>query len=185
MQMKITTQQVEALLKARGLPTSQRKAEKRRIFQSIHTMYNLPKTQKIVLFIENPGNPLYAVIRDKRTKLPLDDGKPSPVAAAPVEAVKAKAAPKAKPVVKAPAKATKVAAKVAKAPAKATKVAAKPAKAAPKPAVKAKAPAAKKVAAKAPTKPSKAPAKQAVKPAVKKVAAKPAKKVAAKKVAKK
>ncbi len=117
MQMKITTQQAEALLKARGLTYSARKAEKKRIFASIHTMFSIPRTTKFVLFIENPNNPLYCVLRDKRTKLPLDDGKVDPVAA-PAKTVK-KAAP-AKTVKKAaPATAKKVAPAKVKAPIKA------------------------------------------------------------------
>lgn len=130
--MKITEQQAQALLNARKLSTYARSAEKKRIIAEVKRQHGIPSGTKIVLFIENPNNPLFRVIRDKRTRMPLDNGVPdtvkpvvqakSPAAKAPVK-VAAKVMAK-----KTPAK--KVAAKVpAKAPVKAPAKA--PAKAAP------------------------------------------------------
>ena len=142
--------QAQALLNARKLPARERKAVKRTIFGSIHMEHKLPKQPKVVVFVENPDNPMYRQLRDKRTKLPLDDGRPEPVVVPVAKAVKPK----------------KVAVKKAAAPAKA--VAKTPAKKAPAKAVVK--PAAKKAPAKAVVKPAakKAPAKKAVaKPAAK------------------
>jgi hypothetical protein len=99
MQIKCTTTQAAELLNARKLPTHQRKAVKKRIFQQIHAMHSLPKKPPIVLFVENEDNPLYCVIRDKRTRLPLDDGRPEPKSTAvtkslPAPADSLKTAPK-------------------------------------------------------------------------------------------
>lgn len=47
----------------------------RAIFRKIKQEAGLPQSKKIVVFIENKDNPLYRVIRDKFTKLPLDDGR--------------------------------------------------------------------------------------------------------------
>ena len=80
-QILCTETQARRLLAARNLPIYSRKAEKKAVFQQIHAAYSIPKTQKFVLFIENPMNPLYRVLRDKRTKLPLDDGKGGAAAA--------------------------------------------------------------------------------------------------------
>jgi hypothetical protein len=127
--MKITEQQAQALLNARKLSTYARSAEKKRIIAEVKRQHGIPSGTKIVLFIENPNNPLFRVIRDKRTRMPLDNGVPDTV----------------KPVVQAKSPAAKAPVKVAaKAPAKApVKVAAK---------VMAKKTPAKKVAAKAPAK---------------------------------
>ena len=148
--MFITETQARALLAARTLTGHVRKSTKRSIMQQIHKDHPAIGNQKIVLFIENPDNPYYAVIRSKRTKLPLDDGKqaalPAPKAKAPAKKVAAK-----KPAAKVAAKKVpaKKAAPVAKKPA--AKVAAKkvPAKKA-APVVKKAAPkaVAKKTAAK-------------------------------------
>jgi hypothetical protein len=129
--MKITEQQAQALLNARKLSTYARSAEKKRIIAEVKRQHGIPSGTKIVLFIENPNNPLFRVIRDKRTRMPLNNGVPDTV----------------KPVVQAKSPAAKAPVKVAaKAP---VKVAAK---------VMAKKTPAKKVAAKAP---AKAPAKAA------------------------
>lgn len=162
-QMLISETQARALLAARTLNTSARKATKRSIMRQIHADHPAIGGKKIVLFIENPDNPMYCIIRDKRTKLPLDDGK---------------VAPKALPAPKTAAPAKKVAAK--KVPAKKV-AAAKPAVkvAAKKVPAKKAAPAAKKVIAKAPAK--KVMAKKTA-PVAKKAAPKAvAKKTAAKK----
>jgi hypothetical protein len=166
--MKITEQQAQALLDARKLSTYGRKAEKKRIIAEVKRQHGIPSATRIRLAVENPENPLYRVIRDKKTRLPLDNG----VAEAPKPVVKAQSPVTAKSTAaktvakKAPAK---VAAKKA-APAPAKK--AVPAKAPAKKAVPAKKAAAKKaVPAKAPAK--KAPTKKAA----------PAKAVPAKKAA--
>jgi len=139
--MKVTEQQAQALLAARKLSAYDRKAEKKKIFSAIKAEHGIPSSTKIVLCIENPANELYRVIRDKRSRLPLDNGVQ--------EAAKA-------PVV-AQSPAAKAAAKKA-VPAKAATKKAVPAKAAAKKAVPAKA-AAKAVAKKAV--PAKAAAKKA------------------------
>lgn len=151
MQIKIDATYCQRLLAART--SSNRRNLKRGIFSEIRSRYNVPTT-KFVVFVEDPSNPLYGVLRSKYNKQPLDDGQPAPAAEVPVAPAKA--------VVKRATPTKKAAVKViAKAPAK--KTAAKPA--------------AKKAA------PAKAPAKKAAaKPVAKKAA--PAKKPATKTVAK-
>ena len=166
MQILCTTSQAETLLKARSLAPYDRKKAKRVVMQQIHEMHDLPSKPAIVLFVENPNNPLYRVIRNKQTKLPLDDGRPEPKAKAPAVATpvadkaKAKAAAdkaKAKAVAdKAKAKAAADKAK-AKAAADKAKAAADKAKAAPK-------------ASKAPAKVVEQPVKAVVAPKARKVA---------------
>jgi hypothetical protein len=85
MQMKITEAQAEALRKNRVNSTkvdgqrrrynSYGKSVKRGIYADIKRQHGLSRSKKIVFFLDNVDNPLYLVIRDKRTKLPLDDGK--------------------------------------------------------------------------------------------------------------
>lgn len=95
----------------------------RAIFRKIKQEAGLPQSKKIVVFIENKDNPLYRVIRDKFTKLPLDDGRGHvPVI---VEAKKKPAKKVAPKTVKAaPAKKVAQAAKKAVPAKKTTKVAA-------------------------------------------------------------
>lgn len=130
--LKITEAQAHELLKARTESKYVRKNIKKRVFGEIHRSLNIPRTQKIKFFIENPEHPEYLVVRDKRTGKALNNGVPEPVvsmaavkttpAKAPekaVAAIKPAAKGKAKPAVKTPAK---------KAPAKAAvKTVAKPA----------------------------------------------------------
>ena len=153
MHIKCTPAQADAFVAARSLSTYNRKAAKKRIFAEIRRQHPQARARKFVLFVADPSNPLYCVLRDKATKLPLDDGRPEPVQlaasvaqakAAPgvraiAKAVAKKAAPAKKAVVKAPAKKA-----VVKAPAK--KVAAKPAAKPAKAVSKAPAKAVKKVA---------------------------------------
>jgi hypothetical protein len=197
MQMLITEVQAKALRDNRVNSTKRDGAKryynstgkriKRGIYADIRRAHGIATGTKIVFFIDNESNPLYRVIRDKRTKLPLDDGKVAPVAApalpSPVvdvvaKPVKATKAPAAKKAVAAKAPAKKAPAKkavAAKAPAKAVKAApvkatAKKAPAkAPAKAVASPAKAVKAVVAK------KAPAAKKAAPAVKKPAAKKAK----------
>ena len=122
-QMRISTQQSQSLLAARTLHNSARKAEKKKIFAAIKFEHGIPSSKKIVLFIENPNNPLYRVIRDAKTKLPLDNGVAEPVATPTVAKSPAGKAPAKKATVKAWAK--KVAAKKAPVKTSAKKVAAK------------------------------------------------------------
>ena len=121
--MKITEQQAQSLLNARKLSTYARSAEKKRIIAEVKRQHGIPSGTKIVLFIENPNNPLFRVIRDKRTRMPLNNGVPdtvkpvvqakSPAAKAPVK-VAAKVMAKKTPAKKVAAKApVKVAAKKA------------------------------------------------------------------------
>lgn len=106
----------------------------RAIFRKIKQEAGLPQSKKIVVFIENKDNPLYRVIRDKFTKLPLDDGRghvpviveakkePAKKGAAAKKAPAKKVAPKT--VKAAPAKKVAQAAKKAVPAKKTTKVAA-------------------------------------------------------------
>jgi hypothetical protein len=143
--MKITEQQAQALLAARKLSAYTRKAEKKKIFSAIKSEHGIPRSTKIVLCIENPANELYRVIRDKRSRLPLDNGVQE-AAKAPVVAQSPAAKAAAKKAVPAKAAAKKAV------PAKAAAKKAVPAKAAAKKAVPAKAAAKKAVPAKAPAK---------------------------------
>lgn len=104
--MYISKPQAEALLAARKLSSSARKAEKSRIFRAIKADHGIPASTKIVLCIENPANGLYRVIRDKASRVPLDNGIQEQVKA-PVKAksVASKSAAKKATPVKAPAKA--------------------------------------------------------------------------------
>ena len=113
--MKISEQQAQALLNARKLSTHARKTEKKRIIAEVKRQHGIPSGTKIVLFIENPNNPQYCVIRDKRTRMPLNNGVPD----APKPVVQAKSPVTAKsPAAKAPAKAPAKKAAPAKAPLK-------------------------------------------------------------------
>ena len=97
--LKITTQQAKALLDARKLPSSARKAAKKRIFAEIHAQHGIPRSQKIKMWLENEFHPQYLQINCKRTGKALDNGVPEPVVA-----TAAVATPKTAPA-KAPAKA--------------------------------------------------------------------------------
>jgi hypothetical protein len=124
MKMFITEQQAQALLAARKLSAYGRKAEKKKIFSAIKTEHGIPRSTKIVLCIENPANELYRVIRDKRSRLPLDNGvqeaaKAPVVAQSPAAKAAAKKAVPAKAAAKAAAKAVTKKAVPAKVPAKA------------------------------------------------------------------
>jgi hypothetical protein len=55
------------------------KSTKKRIFAEIKRDHNLPAASKLVMFLDNPANPLYGCLRDKRSRLPLDDGRVAPV----------------------------------------------------------------------------------------------------------
>lgn len=154
-QLKITEKQGEALLairkdfKAGKINTYERKRRKGVIMDQIHKDHEtiLGKRgrygKKIKLFIENPDNPLFLVIRDKRTGMPFDDGKPE--AKKPAITL-VKPVTKAKPKVTAKAAAKKVATKAKPAAKKAS---------AKKAATKAKTPAKKSAAKKTAKKPVK------------------------------
>ena len=166
--IKISEAQAQRLLEARTKDRYQRKNIKKAVFSEVRREHGIPYSTKFRIAIENPDNPMYLVVRNKRTDQPLTNGLPDPVV---TTAASAPAAHVATPVPAAPAAAvasavSKVAAKKAAAPAKKAAPAAKaPAKKA-APAVKkapakkaapVKAPAAKKAAA-----PAKTPAKKAV-----------------------
>lgn len=70
-QIQASTQQARDLLKARQFDRSYQKQVKKYVFDDLHQRYNIPKSEKFVLFIENPCNPLYGILRSKRTKLPI------------------------------------------------------------------------------------------------------------------
>ena len=168
MRMLITEEQAQTLYANRSKNAYDRKSAKRAIFARVRRDHPAIGRNKFTVFVEDPLNPLYRVIRSKYNKQPLDDGRPEPavveVTGLPVAAAVRAADPAAAPAVKAKPAAKKAAAKPA-----VKKAVAKPAakKAAAKPAVKKVA--AKKAPAKAaPAK--KAPAKaasKAVKPAAK------------------
>lgn len=97
MQMKMTEAQRDELLANRVNSTvrnGKRKYDrrgrdnKRRIYGQIRKDHGLLPRQKLVFFLDNPDNPLYMVLRDKVTRIPLDDGKapPAPQLAPPVAA---------------------------------------------------------------------------------------------------
>lgn len=212
MQMKITKTQCDDLIANRVNSTKDSRgkrrynfkgrAVKRQIYSQIKRDHGIPSNRKIVMFLDNPENPLFCVVRDRTTRIPLDDGKVPAVQqiTPPVAAEEAEdnfdfeaefnqllqdwldANPSKADDVKAVVSkvvdgklppAVKVA-KAAKAPAKAAKPAAKPA---------AKAPAKATKAAKAPAKAAKPATKAPAKAAVKKAAAKAPAKVAVKKAA--
>jgi len=76
-QMKCTPTQANELLRIRRTMSGlARKFAKMAIIKAIKRANNIASHKRIVLFIENPANPLYCVIRDRTSKLPMDDGKP-------------------------------------------------------------------------------------------------------------
>lgn len=70
-QVRASQQQARDLMQARQYDRSYRKQVKAYVFNDLHQRYNIPKSQKFVLFVENPCNPLYAILRDKRSRLPI------------------------------------------------------------------------------------------------------------------
>lgn len=138
--LKITPALAEQFLKARGLGAYDKKMERRRLMKEVRKMFPaISRSTRLRIAVENPGNPNYLILRDKRTHDPLDDGQPTP--STPVSTPASTPAKQAKTIAKAAiakAKAPAVKSK-AKVPAKVVvKAAKKPAKPAP---VKAKAPA--------------------------------------------
>lgn len=123
---------------SKGNRTAAGREKSRAIFRKIKEEAGLNQSKKTVVFIENPLNPLYRVIRDANTKVPLDDGHgviPE------IAAAELPEKPVAKPKKTTPAKRTAAPKPAAK------KATAKPAKAP-----------AKKAAPTTPAKPKKAPA---------------------------
>lgn len=95
-QLKITVAQANALLdirrkfKAGQINNYTRKAQKKAVMMEIHRQhravigdYVRRGGKRIKLFIENPDNPLYCVIRKKSDGMPFDDGQPEAVAVIP------------------------------------------------------------------------------------------------------
>ena len=81
-QMKCTpAQAIELLRIRRNMSGRARKSAKMAIIKAIKRANNIASHKRIVLFIENPANPLYCVIRDRTSKLPMDDGKPEALSA--------------------------------------------------------------------------------------------------------
>lgn len=83
-QFKISQAQAQEFLQARKLPRQQRSAIKKRLFADIKRQFGLPQSQKVKIWVEDPGRVDYCVLRDKRTGKPLDNGIPEK---APVVAV--------------------------------------------------------------------------------------------------
>ena len=131
-QIRISRETAEALFKTRSIASSyERKIAKKRIFSGIKSENGIPPRTRIKVAIMTEDAPMYLVVCDKRTGMPLTNSAPEPViAVAPAGAVAAATVEAAAEAAKAPAK--KVAAKApakkvaAKAPAK--KVAKKVAK---------------------------------------------------------
>lgn len=136
--LKITPAMAQRFMQARSLSTYDRKVARKALMREIHQAFPGLGNAKLKFFVENPDNPMYCVIRNKRTDEPFDDGQPGAPAVelqsddlfADAATVIAKAKAK-KPAVKVkkPVAKAKPAAKPSKAPAKAKAPAAKPAKA--------------------------------------------------------
>lgn len=125
-QMKCTALQAQELFNARSKSTYDRKQIKKRVFAEIRKQHGIPHGTKFKMFVEAPDNPLYCVLRNKHTGVPLDNGIPDKVEAPvklQVQESPATKPPVAKPVAKvaakAPAKKTPVKAPAKKAPVKA------------------------------------------------------------------
>ena len=104
MQIKITEAQARRFLAIRTLAHYDKLHERRVLYREIRNEHGVPTSVRMRIAVENPNSPLYRVIRDKHSGLPLDDGRPEP-AVEPAKKVTAKAAPAKKAAVKAaPAK---------------------------------------------------------------------------------
>ena len=75
--MFISEAQAQTLLDARGEPN--RKALKRAVFRELRQQYGIPTSTRLKVAVEDPGNPLWRVLRNKRTGLALDNGLPEAV----------------------------------------------------------------------------------------------------------
>jgi len=87
-QLKITSEIAAAFMTARKMSSFARKQEKKRLFGAIRRAHPaLPRNAKIKIFVENSDNPLWCVLRDKRTGQAFDDGQEAtaPVASTPAE----------------------------------------------------------------------------------------------------
>jgi hypothetical protein len=73
-QIKISQELAQEFMKARTLPDYQRRAKRKILMLQVHQMFPALGNKKIRLAVENPGNPLYLVVRDKRSGEPFDDG---------------------------------------------------------------------------------------------------------------
>lgn len=119
--MFISEAQAQALLDARGKPN--RASLKRIVFRELRQQYGIPTSTRLKVAVEDHSNPLWRVLRNKRTGLALDNGLPEPVvekAASPAKKAPAKKAPAKKaasPAKKAASPAKKA---LTKAPAKST-----------------------------------------------------------------
>ena len=114
MQIKITEAQARRFLAIRTLAHYDKLHERRVLYREIRNEHGVPTSVRMRIAVENPNSPLYRVIRDKHSGLPLDDGRPEP-AVEPAKKVTAKAAPAKKAAVKAaPAKKAAVKAAPAK-----------------------------------------------------------------------
>ena len=75
--MFITEAQAQTLLEARGKPN--RVGIKRIVFRELRQQYGIPTSTRLKVAVEDPSNPLWRVLRNKRTGLALDNGLPEPV----------------------------------------------------------------------------------------------------------
>ena len=108
--MFITEAQAQTLLEARGKPN--RVGIKRIVFRELRQQYGIPTSTRLKVAVEDPSNPLWRVLRNKRTGLALDNGLPEPVvekAASPAKKAASPAKKAASPAKKAASPAKKAA----------------------------------------------------------------------------
>ena len=106
MKIKATPAQCEALLANRNQNDAARKMGNKKIFNQIRQTLGLIGTKKMrIRNITNPDKDTYGVLYDAASGVDLNDGKPDPVAKAPVAASKPTVAPVAKTATKPVAKA--------------------------------------------------------------------------------
>ena len=93
--MFISETQAQTLLDAREKPN--RAAVKRAVFREVRQQYGIPTSTRLKVAVEDPSNPLWRVLRNKRTGLALDNGLPEPVVEKAASPAKKAASPKAAP----------------------------------------------------------------------------------------
>lgn len=81
MQIKITEEQATRFLALRTLPYYEKLQGRRALYREIRNDHGLPTSIRMRIAVENPNNPMYRVIRDKHSGLPLDDGRTEPTPA--------------------------------------------------------------------------------------------------------
>jgi hypothetical protein len=74
MQMQITQAQANRLLMARNKDPQQRSAIRKAVYAEVRAEHGISPQTKLRIAVESPSNPMYLVIRDKYTGIPLDNG---------------------------------------------------------------------------------------------------------------